>query len=147
MFIAIASLAALAGCGDKASTMDDFTSTEVTLPNGAKLVCKVMRADIDLTRGLMFVDSLPSNHGMLFEFIRQQPHPEWMYQHKFAIDTIWMDDNHEIDEIVFNMPPCTSKVAHECPHYGGQRNSRYMLEVPAGVARQQHLKIGDKLDF
>lgn len=145
--IAIAAALVLVGCGERASTMEDIMDTDVTLPNGTKIVCQTMRQEIDLARGLMFLDSLPPNRGMLFEYMKQQPHPHWMYQVKFPIDTIWMDSDHQIDEMVLNMPPCTGKPAHECPQYGGQRNSRFVLEVPAGFVRKQGLKIGDKLDF
>ena len=139
--------AMLAGCGERASTMADINSTDVTLANGTKLVCQTMKEDIDLTRGLMFLDSLPPGHGMLFEYPLQRPHPAWMYQVKFAIDAIWMDNNHSIDQMVLNIPPCIGHPAHECPHYGGDRNSSFMLQAPAGFVKQQGLKIGDRLDF
>jgi uncharacterized membrane protein (UPF0127 family) len=146
--IAAASLvAALTGCGEKASSMDDITSTDITLPNGNKIVCETMRQDIDLTRGLMFRDPLPANRGMLFVYPKEETHSHFMYQVKFPIDTIWMDRDHVIVEIAANMPPCGPKAAHECPTYGGSRISRYALEVPQGFAEKNGLRVGEKLDF
>jgi hypothetical protein len=145
--VAVAFIVTLAGCGEKASTMDDINTTDVTLPNGAKLACETMRQSIDLTRGLMFRDSLPPGRGMLFVYPQNAPHQHWTYQVKFPIDTIWMDSNRYVVEIVANMPPCASKAAHECPLYGGKSLSHYSLEVPAGFAAKNGVKVGDKLDF
>ncbi len=137
----------LAGCAEKATTQDELTSTEVTFPNGAKIVCETMRQDFELTRGLMFRDSLPVNRGMLFVYRTVEPHQHWMYQVKFPVDTIWLDRDKKIVEIVANMPPCNGKAAHECPQYGGVQPSRYALEVNAGVAAKNGLKVGDRPDF
>ncbi len=137
----------LAGCGEKASTMDDINSTDVTLRNGTKLVCETMRADIDLTRGLMFRDSLRPGHGMLFFYPANAKHQHWTYQIKFPIDTIWMDGDHIVVEIVADMQPCTAKAAGECELYGGKQLSHYSLEVPAGFAAKNGMKVGDRVDF
>lgn len=145
--LAILLIAPLAGCGEKASTMEDINSTSVTLRNGTKLVCETMRADIDLTRGLMFRDSLAPGHGMLFFYPANAKHQLWTYQVKFPIDTIWMDGDHNVVEIVADVPPCTAKAAGECELYGGKQMSHYSLEVPAGFAAKNGVKVGDKLDF
>jgi uncharacterized membrane protein (UPF0127 family) len=150
-FIAIAAagvgMVTLTGCGERASTMDDITSTDLTLPNGTKLVCETMRLQIDLTRGMMFRDPLPPNRGMLFVYPKDERHTQWMYQMKFPVDAIWMNADHEVLEIVANMPPCTSKAAHECTWYGGKSVSRYVLEVNGGFAAKNGVKVGDKIDF
>jgi uncharacterized protein len=139
---------ALTGCGEKAATMEDLTSTDVTLPSGTKLVCETMRQDLDLNRGLMFRDPLPPNRGMLFVYPKDGFHSHFMYQVKFPIDTIWMDHDRDIVEIVTNMPPCPAgKKAHECPTYGGQKSSRFVLEVPAGFVAKNDLHLGVRLDF
>jgi uncharacterized membrane protein (UPF0127 family) len=141
-------LALIAGaCGQKATTLEELTSTDVTFPNGVKIVCETMRQEFELTRGLMFRDSLPANRGMLFEYPTVESHQHWTYQVKFPIDTIWMDRDRRIVEIVANMAPCDGKAAHECPQYGGVRPSRYAVEVNAGVAAKNGLKVGDRLDF
>ena len=144
---AILCIAPLAGCGERASTMEELNSTDVTLRNGIKIVCETMRADIDLTRGLMFRDSLPPGHGMLFFYPANAKHQHWTYQVKFPIDTIWMDGDHTVVEIVANMPPCTAKAAGECELYGGKQLSHYSLEVPAGFAAKNGVKVGDRIDF
>ena len=138
---------ALAACGDRSSTMDEINSTDVTFPNGTKIAAETMRQNIDLQRGLMFRDSLTPDRGMLFVYPSDEPHQHWMYQVKFPLDTIWMDHDQRVVEIVANMPPCPSKVAHECPQFGGKAPSRYVLEVAAGFAGKNSLHVGDRLSF
>jgi uncharacterized membrane protein (UPF0127 family) len=147
LFILLAALCALTGCGEKASTMEDISSIDVAFPNGTKVIAQTMRQTLDLTRGLMFRDALKPDHGMLFAYPKDEPHMHWMYQVRFSIDTIWMDRDHNVVEIVRDMPPCTGKAAHECPQYGGKVPSRYVLEVVAGIAAKNGLRVGDRLEF
>jgi len=60
---------------------------------------------------------------------------------------IWVDSNRRIVEMSLDTPPCTSLSAKECPSYGGNFKSKYVLEVNAGIARKNGLKTGDTLDF
>jgi uncharacterized membrane protein (UPF0127 family) len=145
--IVVLAAIALSACGEKPGSLDELYSTDVTLPNGAKLVVETMRQQIDLTRGLMFRDALPPNRGMLFFYPKQQAHPHWMYQVKFPIDIVWMDRERRIVEMSPNTPPCPSKAAHECPSYGGQAPSRFVLEAGPGFIAKNGLQMGEKLDF
>jgi uncharacterized membrane protein (UPF0127 family) len=146
--IAVGCLAiSLAGCGEKASTMDDLTSLDVTLPNGVKVACEVMRYEVDIKRHLMFHDPLPPGRGMMLVYAKEGRYPNWMYQVKFPIDTIWIDKNRVIVEIIANLPACDQKPSNECPTYGGNYVARYALEVPAGFSVKNGLKPGKTLDF
>lgn len=138
---------ALGGCGEKASTIDDLTSTEVTLPNGDKIRAEAMRTQSDLIRGMMFRDSLPQDRGMLFFLMRETPSPYYMFQVKIPLDIIWMDHDHRIVEMVRNVPPCPSTKAHECPTYGGKFPALFVLEANAGFAANHGLREGEKLEF
>ncbi len=142
----IAAVLLLSAC-DKSSTMEDINSTDVAFPNGIKVKAETMHQEIDLTRGLMFRDALQAGRGMLFIYPNEAQHKHWMYQVKFPIDTIWMDRERNITEIAENMKPCENKAAHECPQYGGLLKSRYALEVPAGFVAQNHVRVGQTLEF
>lgn len=139
--------AILSACGEKPSTMEDLTSTLVTFPNGTKIVAQSMREPIDMTRGMMFRDSLASDHGMLFFHGRMGKYTYWTYQTRIPLDFIWIDKDYKIVEMAVDIPPCPSKVAHECPNYGGHEDASYVLEVNAGIAAKNGLKVGDRLDF
>ena len=137
----------LCGCGEKPSTMDDLTSTEVTLPNGVKIRAQAMREKSDLIRGMMFRESLPKDRGMLFFHQREAPATYYMFQNKIPLDIIWMDHNHQILEIARDAPPCPSTKAEECPVYGGKSPSLFVLEANAGFAANNGLRVGDRLEF
>jgi uncharacterized membrane protein (UPF0127 family) len=145
--VMIAMAAILYGCGQKPSTIDDLTSTEVVLPNGDKIRAEVMREQSDLIRGMMFRDSLPQNRGMLFYLMRETPTPYYTFQVKIPLDIMWMDHNRQIVEIVRNVPPCPATKAQECPTYGGRFPAQFVLEANAGFAANHGLKEGDRLEF
>ena len=147
VFIAAMAAAILSACGDKPSTMEDLTSTIVTFPNGTKITAQSMREQIDMTRGMMFRDSLAADHGMLFFHGKMGKYTYWTYQTRIPLDFIWIDHDHKIVEMALDKPPCPSKAAHECPNYGGHEDANYVLEVNAGIAAKNNLKLGDRLDF
>jgi uncharacterized membrane protein (UPF0127 family) len=136
----------LAAC-DKPSTMEDLTSTTVTFPNGTKIIAQSMREQIDMTRGMMFRPSLAADHGMLFFHGTPGKYTYWTYQTLIPLDFIWLDRDHRIVEMALSEAPCPSKVAHECPNYGGNQDALFVLEVNAGIAVKNGLKAGDRLDF
>jgi len=71
----------------------------------------------------------------------------FMYQTKIPLDIIWISRQHQVVEISANTPPCPSKSASACPSYGGNKKAQFVLEVNAGIAAANGLKIGDFLDF
>jgi len=135
-----------AGCGTSNIT-DELDLTQVTFPNGAKINAETMRSEPELMRGLMFRESLAPNRGMLFIHPKENTFHYWMYQTKIPLDLIWMDHDRRIVEMSLDTPPCRSTSAKECPNYGGNFKSKYVLEVNAGIARKNGLKTGDSLDF
>ena len=137
----------LSSCGEKPSSMQDLASTEVVFPNRTKIMAETVQQQLDLMRGLMFRESLDPNRGMLFVYRKEDFAPIWMYQTKIPLDIIWADRDHRIVEISANTPPCASKSARGCPYYGGHRKAQFVLEVNAGIAAKNGLKVGDALDF
>ena len=121
--------------------------TSVTLPNGKKIIAEAARTQLDLLRGLMFRDSMPAGRGMLFTHPDEGIYHYWMYQVKFPLDIIWMDHDHRIVEMSLRTPPCPSKSARECPNFGGNFRSRFVLELNAGVAETNQLTVGQELVF
>ena len=124
-----------------------MNTAEVTFPNGKTVIAETMLRDIDQMRGMMFRDSLAKDRGMLFVHTADENHPYWMYQVRIPLDIMWMDHSRRIVEISANTPPCPSKLAHECPSFGGREKSRYVLELAGGGAALYGLKVGDPLKF
>jgi uncharacterized membrane protein (UPF0127 family) len=139
-------LAALAGCGDKPVTLEEYQTRPITLPDGATIRAEVMTHPTDMLRGMMFRDSLTEDRGMLFIHGSLGQFPYWMYQVRIPLDIIWMDNNRRIVEISPNTPPCQTK-ASECPQYGGHEKALYVLELAAGMAAKHGLHPGAFLTF
>jgi uncharacterized membrane protein (UPF0127 family) len=137
----------LASCGEKASTMDEVDSIEVTLPNGTKILAEPVQKKADMIRGLMFRDSLGANRGMLFMYGKEDRMPYWTFQVRFPVDIIWINHQHRVVDLSLNTPPCLMRSSAACPDYGGHEPAQFVLEVNAGIAAKSQLKIGDVLDF
>jgi uncharacterized membrane protein (UPF0127 family) len=140
-------VAALSGCGSNSNITDEIGLTIVTFPNGAKINSETMRDDIELIKGLMFRETMPANRGMLFIHPEENIFHYWMYQTKIPLDIIWMDHDRRIVEMSLDTPPCTATAAKDCTNYGGNYKSKYALEINAGIARKNGLRVGDTLDF
>ena len=146
LVISIVSL--LTGCASSAGdVVDEVGVTSLTLPNGKKIIAEAARSQLDLLRGLMFRESMPADRGMLFTHPDEGIYHYWMYQTKMPLDIIWMDRDRRIVEMSLRTPPCPSKSARECPNFGGNFKSRFVLELNAGVAEANQLAVGQALVF
>ena len=135
-----------AGCSSPTVT-DEIGLTQITFPNGVRINAETMSDEVELIKGLMYRDSLPQGRGMLFIHPDEDIFHYWMYQTKMPLDIIWMDHDRRIVEMSLNTPPCKSKSPRDCTNYGGNFKSKYALEVNAGVASKNGLKVGETLDF
>ena len=143
----IAAAVMLAACGAKRDDVRDFSAVDVTMPNGKLVLAERVSNPMDMARGLMFRESLPADRGLLYVWATAGAYSSWMYQVKIPLDAIWMDINHNVVEVAANMPPCPSKSAKDCPHFGGRQRAQYMLQVPAGMAEKYNVRVGASLAF
>src|SRR5579871_2370039 len=139
-------LVLLASACSNSNVTDDLNVIPVTFPNGTKITVEVKREQADLLRGMMDRESMAADHGMLFVHPVEDIFHYWMYQTKIPLDIIWLSRDHKIVEMSLDTPPCTTE-ARDCPNYGGTQKSQYALEVNAGIAKKNGLKVGDFLDF
>jgi hypothetical protein len=119
---------------------------DVTLPGGQVIKAETAVDTRDMLRGLMFRNSLAPDHGMLFVHPKNGRYSYWMYQTYIPLDMIWMDENHRIVEIVENAEPCKT-AASQCPHYGGQEDARFVLELNGGQVRRYGIKQGNTIQW
>ncbi len=139
-------LLALAGCS-KNQDIRDFGLRDLTFPNGTSIRIEALRDPMDMARGAMFRDSLPPDRGLLYEYAQAGKYGFWMYQTTIPLDTIWMDHNRRVVEIVPNMQPCPSKSAKECPHFGGSEMAQFVLQLAAGQAEKRGVRLDSVLSF
>lgn len=140
---------ALVSCsgGDETKQMEALRTREVKLPNGKVIRAEPMVKQLDMMRGMMFRDSLADDRGMLFFHASPGKYPYWMYHVRIPLDIIWMDANRRIVEISPNTPPCPSELSSECPNFGGHSEAQFVLELSAGNAGRNNLKVGDRIEF
>jgi uncharacterized membrane protein (UPF0127 family) len=135
------------GCGPSPNACPDVLNTRtVTLPGGQKICAEVEVTQVEMRKGMMFRDSLPQGHGMLFMHDSPGLYPYWMFQCKIPLDMIWMDPQHHIVEISHDTPPCF-ETADKCPSYGGHEQAQYVLELGGGEAKRLGLRNGQSLEF
>jgi uncharacterized membrane protein (UPF0127 family) len=138
----------LAACSASSSDpVIDLTSREIRMPNGKTVIAEVMINPTDITRGMMFRESLQPDHGMLFIYGSPGRYQSWTYQVKIPLDIVWMDKQRRVAEISANTPPCPSKSARACPNYGGHEDALYVLELGGGMAAKYGVQVGSVLDF
>ncbi len=144
----IATLCALGACRSASSTSsgDVFTTREVRLPNGAKILTEIKANNEDRAQGMMFRDSLAADRGMLFVHERPGQFGYWMFNCRIPLDIIWLDSGKTVVEMSPDTPPCKTDAA-QCPSYGGKATSQFVVELQAGSIARHGLKVGDKIDF
>ncbi len=102
---------------------------------------------IDVLRGLKYRESLPEDRGMLFFHGQEYSFGYKTYEVRFPLDIVWMNAKHVVVEIAENVPPCPGPSEAACPTYGGNEMSQFVLELPAGTVKKQHVAVGDNIQF
>jgi len=140
-------VAALVACGSggassPGSPPSPLASPTVLLPDGSHLSVRIADRPMDQARGLMFVENLPDDEGMLFLFDEEGPRSFWMKNCRMPIDMIWLDSTFRIVDITRSAPPCETD---PCPQFAPKTHARNVLEVRGGLAQAKGLKEGDTL--
>lgn len=107
-------------------------------------VVELAKDDASRTRGLMFRDALPEDHGMLFIFDDVQPRSFWMHNCKISLDILYFNDTLELVGQALSVPPCNLP-PERCPNYPSGGAAKYVLELNAGTAEKMGVKLGDRL--
>ena len=102
---------------------------------------EVVQKSEELSRGLMFRESLPDDAGMLFVFGRTDIYPFWMKNTLIPLDIIWIDQ----DVIVDIAPNLPVDLSESPPSYIPKTAANFVLEVNGGFARSRGFKIGDRV--
>lgn len=93
-------------------------------------------------RGLSGRASLADNEGMFFIFERPDRYAFWMNEMNFPIDIIWIGEDWKVADITDTATPESfpQTFAPKVP-------ARYVLEVQAGFAARNGIKMGDPISF
>jgi len=97
----------------------------------------------ELSKGLMFRESLDKNSGMFFIFPEEGIYNFLMKNTLIPLDIIWINSNKEVVFIQENAQPCKEK----CEIYKNNQKALYVLEMNAGKAKELDIKIEDTAKF
>ena len=117
---------------------------ECVTPDGTHVHLELALTDEEKQLGLMFRDTLPSDHGMLFIFDADGPLEFWMKNTFIPLDFVWVSAAGEVVYVRASVPPCRSD---PCPSYGSGKPARAVLEVNAGFAAAHGVRPGEQLKF
>ena len=109
-------------------------TTEVKLGN-KKYTLDIAETSKDRRKGLMGVQHLDDDKGMLFDFGEEGNHEMWMYNTPIALDQIFINAEQEVIKVVTREPNDEELV--------GAEDTLYVVEVNANSG----VKVGDELEF
>jgi uncharacterized membrane protein (UPF0127 family) len=91
--------------------------------------------------GLMDVNSLPPDKGMLFIFEEQQPLSFWMANTPLSLDIIFVNENKEIVRIHHSTQPFTQK------DFPSGKPAKYVIETNAGFCISHDIREGMQVEW
>ncbi|MEJ8568760.1 DUF192 domain-containing protein [Elongatibacter sediminis] len=94
--------------------------------------------------GLMFRESMPDDHGMLFIFPTEVTRSFWMKNTRIPLDIFYFDRDLRLVSVAENARPCR---VPRCPSYPSDGPARYVLELNAGKAEELGVSAGDRLEL
>ena len=94
-------------------------------------------------RGLMFVEEIPANVGMLFIFDEEAVQRIWMRNMKIPLDIVWLDDYRSVVWIERDVQPC----GVVCQGIAPPVDARYVLEINSGALDRSGINLGAKAVF
>ena len=140
LWAALAFVVFLAASGGVLAQGGELDSLEIVTSTG-RHAFQVEIADNDATRehGLMDRRYMAADHGMLFEFDRDEPVAFWMRNTYIPLDMIFIAPSGVVTHIAANAEPLSERVIPS----GGP--SVAVLELDGGIAASIGLKVGDKV--
>lgn len=122
------------------ATAQDLSSLTIETSGGERRFAVELADDAaSRRRGLMFRQSMPLDHGMLFDFEREQPLSFWMKNTPLPLDIIFIDRRGIIVHIHHRAVPYD-----ETP-IPSRKPASAVLEINGGVARLIGIAEGDRI--
>lgn len=109
---------------------------------GERFLVEIADDEPSRAQGLMFRESMPADHGMLFIWTEDAPRAFWMQNTLIALDILYFDSRMRLVDMQLDVQPCTGQ---RCPSYPSARPAQYVVELNAGTAVRLGLKLGDRL--
>ena len=141
LLLALCWILGLPGCQPKNSDSSPFDLRVVQLKiANSSLFAEVADTPQTSTNGLMFRDSLPDDHGMLFVFEKPETASFWMRNTKIPLSIAYIDSTGKILEIK------TLKPLDETPVASTSSDVAFALEVNEGWFIRNGVSTGAKIN-
>lgn len=121
------------------STMTSSSQQKVIFKT-SEVIVETPETPEEFALGLGNRDSLNEDTGMLFVYDNEDQRYFWMENMRFSIDIIWIDADEVVVDITSNLSPDTYP-----DRFTSSEPSQYVLEVNAGYAEENDIKVGDKV--
>jgi len=96
---------------------------------------------MELSRGLMFRESLAANAGMFFIFQDESIRKFWMKDTRVPLDIIFINSSFKVIDVHYHAKPMdTTTIVSKVP-------ARYVLEIKAGIASSCKIQTGTGVKF
>lgn len=95
-------------------------------------------------QGLMFVEEMKDNKGMIFVYDKPRNLAFWMKNTLIPLDIIYIGENYRVVSIAKNAQPCEND---PCKSYSSNVEAQYVLEINGGLSDEYGIEVGDKVDF
>jgi len=101
----------------------------------------VAESEEDRNMGLMDVNDLPEDRGMLFIFEEPQPLSFWMANTPLPLDIIFVDGQKKIVRIHHDTEPFSQK------QYSSGTDAQYVVETNGGFCVSHDIQEGGRISF
>lgn len=138
--VALTAGAAAAQTVAKAPQVPTEALTIATAGGPRRFSVEVMRDDAGRSRGLMFRRHMAPDHGMLFDFERDEPVTMWMKNTYLPLDMVFIRPDGTVSHIAADTEPLSTAII---PSNGPVLA---VLELNAGTAARLGIKPGDRVE-
>jgi hypothetical protein len=112
---------------------NSYKTTTVVLPDGFEIKAAIADTPQAREKGLMFINDLPENKGMLFVFEEEQLQQFWMKNTFIDLDMVFIGADKKVTSVAAEVPHSYSYTPdNEVAYALGY--GQYVLEIPARAA-------------
>jgi uncharacterized membrane protein (UPF0127 family) len=135
-----ACLSVMAGQAAAVEVNPPLPTATLVIRDQVTVTVELARSVQEKVRGLSGRPGLKPNHGMLFVYEHSQPIGIWMKDMRFPLDIVWIRGGRVV-YIEKDAPPLTPVGPERVYTATGD----LVLEVSAGFAAQQKIRVGDRV--
>ena len=130
-------LLSLVGCNRAAAPASSLPTVEMKI--GSKAYTLEIAAKLaDRNQGLMYRDTMPADHGMIFVFTHEEPRSFWMHNTRIPLDILYMNAAGKIVSIHRMEAYVERGTSSKAP-------AKYAIELNDGEAKACGVSEGDTI--